>query len=88
MFAAAKALIISKTDLLPYVDFSMTNAIANARRINPDLPVFELSARSREGLSGWYDWLRSEAAAARLSCEPAEGCQKSDNVLRPAAIPA
>jgi len=50
--------LINKIDLLPYTDFSMESAKANARQINPQLEIIELSCRTDEGLSRWLDWLR------------------------------
>jgi len=59
MFRVSTALVITKLDLLPYVDFDLDKAIGYARKINPDIKVFTLSIKSEEGLSGWYDYLRS-----------------------------
>jgi hydrogenase nickel incorporation protein HypB len=58
LFHLAKAMLINKTDLLPYVDFDLEKAKQLARRLNPDLPVFEISCRRGDGLQLWYDWLR------------------------------
>ena len=57
MFAAAKLMIINKTDLLPYVDFDVARCIEYARRINPDIQVLQLSATRRGGMQAWLDWL-------------------------------
>jgi len=62
MFAAASLMILSKIDLLPHVDFSVERALAHAREVNPAIEMLTLSARTGEGLEGWYDWLRREAA--------------------------
>ena len=40
-------------------------AVANARRVNPEITVIQLSARTGEGLETWYGWLRREAVKAR-----------------------
>ncbi len=64
MFSAAKVVIINKTDLLPHLDFSLEDAIENVRHVNPDATIFQLSARSGEGLEAWYDWLRTQMASA------------------------
>jgi hydrogenase nickel incorporation protein HypB len=50
MFAAADVIVLNKTDLLPYVDFDVGIAIENARRINQDIKVLQVSARSGDGL--------------------------------------
>lgn len=57
MFYASKLMIINKIDLLPYVDFNAEKSIEYARRINPDIEVIQLSARSGEGLDSWVEWL-------------------------------
>jgi hydrogenase nickel incorporation protein HypB len=65
MFRAAEVIVLNKIDLLPYVEFDVERAVANAREVNPDITVLCVSARSGEGLDAWYDWLRRELAAAR-----------------------
>lgn len=60
MFRAAEVMILNKVDLLPHVDFDVPTAIENAREVNPEITVFQVSARSGEGLSDWYGWLRQE----------------------------
>lgn len=57
MFQAASLLLITKTDLLPYVDFSVERCIEFARRINPGIAVMQLSARSGDGMADWCQWL-------------------------------
>jgi len=63
MFAAADLLLLNKTDLLPHLDFDVEQCLEYARRINPDLGVLQLSARTGEGLTAWLDWLRAERRA-------------------------
>ena len=65
MFRASEIMILNKTDLLPHVDFDVARAIANAREVNPDIKVFQVSARSGDGLEGWYGWLRNEISKSR-----------------------
>lgn len=65
MFRAAELMILNKIDLLPHVDFDVSRAIANAREVNPDIAILQVSARSGEGLETWYDWLRREAGQTR-----------------------
>ncbi len=57
IFAASDLVLINKTDLLPYVDFDMDAAIANARRVKPGIKVLPVSARTGEGLDAWIAWL-------------------------------
>lgn len=63
MFRASSLMIISKIDLLPYVDFDLDACIAFARRINPDIEVLQLSATRGEGLPHWYAWLRGQLSS-------------------------
>ncbi len=65
MFGAASIMILNKIDLLPYVDFDVARAIANAKQINPDIVVLRLSGRTGEGFEAWYEWLRKEVDALR-----------------------
>jgi hydrogenase nickel incorporation protein HypB len=65
MFRAAAVLILNKVDLLPYVDFDVARATANALSVNPKVKILQLSARTGEGLEAWYSWLRHESSLAR-----------------------
>ncbi len=65
MFGAASIMILNKIDLLPYVEFDVARAIANAKQINPDIVVLRLSGRTGEGFEAWYEWLRREVDALR-----------------------
>jgi hydrogenase nickel incorporation protein HypB len=67
MFRAAEIMVLNKTDLLPHVDFDVERAIENARAVNPDIAVLQVSARTGEGLEAWYGWLREHRAAARAA---------------------
>jgi len=65
IFQAATLVLFSKVDVVPYLDFSLERAIANVERINPHAKILQISARSGTGMSGWYDWIRHQSAAAR-----------------------
>lgn len=65
LFHLARAMLLNKTDLLPYVDFDMARAENAARKLNADLAIFEVSCRTAAGLEGWYDWLRKMRAAKK-----------------------
>lgn len=57
MFAASRLMIINKIDLLPYVDFDVEQCIENAKKVNPEIQILKLSARSGEGMEAWTSWL-------------------------------
>ncbi len=63
MFHISAATLLNKIDLLPYVDFNLENASRHARTLNADISLFPVSARSGEGMTAWYDWLRARRAA-------------------------
>lgn len=65
LFNLAKALVLNKTDLLPYVDFDLARARNFATKLNKELDIFEVSCSKRDGLEGWYNWLRSMRAAKK-----------------------
>ena len=49
----------NKTDLLPHIDFDVEMCKEFARRVNPNITIFEVSARSGEGMDAWYQWLKA-----------------------------
>jgi len=63
MFRAAEIVIITKSDLLPHVDFSIDRCLANVRAVNRSIRSFVLSAVTGDGTGAWYDWLSAEQSA-------------------------
>jgi hydrogenase nickel incorporation protein HypB len=68
MFAASSLMVVTKTDLLPHLDFDVDRLIDNARRINPTIGVLKLSAKSGDGMDRWMHWLET-ARALRLATD-------------------
>jgi hydrogenase nickel incorporation protein HypB len=56
-FHHADLVILTKTDLLPYVPFQLELARENARRIQPGVEILELSCTTGDGLDRWYAWM-------------------------------
>lgn len=69
MFHRAKAMVVTKADLLPYVDFDVGHAVRSARALNLDLEVFRLSARTGEGVGPWVDWLESRIRRVKAGAQ-------------------
>jgi hydrogenase nickel incorporation protein HypB len=67
MFKRASHVIMTKTDLLAHVPFDLHHAIANARRVNPELSFLEISALRSWGLREWFDFLRFTVAQEPVS---------------------
>ncbi len=61
MFSIVDAMIINKIDCAELFDFDMEKVEAYARKLNPDIAVFSLSAKTGEGFDAWTDWLRARA---------------------------
>ena len=59
MFQVADAAVLNKIDLLPYLDFDAALVVENMGKVHPGMPVFELSAKTREGFEPWISWLRT-----------------------------
>jgi hydrogenase nickel incorporation protein HypB len=57
MYRGVDALVINKTDLLPYVEFNMDYFREGVEALNPGRVTFPLSCQSGEGVEGWIDWL-------------------------------
>ena len=61
IFAKSKALLINKIDLLAggHVDFNLEKVKADARKLNKDIKIFPISAKTGEGMDDWYEWLQN-----------------------------
>lgn len=70
MFHNSTVMLLNKIDLLPYLDFDVEKCREYARRVSPGIIIFEVSARTGEGMKEWYAWLQGEKAnitARRMS---------------------
>lgn len=59
MFFSSNVCIINKIDLLPYLKFDIEKLKENAKKVNPNIQFFEVSATSGEGMEGWYEFLKA-----------------------------
>lgn len=62
MFEKSDALVISKIDALPYFDFDLDVCIERVKRLNPNIQIFPVSAKTKEGMQEWLNWLQQEVA--------------------------
>jgi len=58
MFRESSLLIINKIDLLPFTNFNMDEAKANALKMNPNLRIVEVSTTTGQGIEDWISWLK------------------------------
>ncbi|CAM2921556.1 hydrogenase expression/formation protein HypB [Legionella steigerwaltii] len=66
MFRCADLMLITKTDLLPYVNFDLDQCIEYARQIKPSIETQTLSTMNGDGLVDWYEWLRQKQRDTRV----------------------
>lgn len=57
LFSEAKAVLITKTDLLPYIPYDIDACENYIRQVNPSVPIFRLSTLNGVGMQEWLDWL-------------------------------
>lgn len=62
MFLTSELMLVSKADLLPYLPFSVDAVVKDARDINPDLEVLQISSTSGENIDRWCQWLLDKVA--------------------------
>ena len=63
IFQVCDVLIINKIDVLPYFDFDMDKVQEYARRRNPNIKIFPISAKTGEGVDAWCHWLKEQVRA-------------------------
>ena len=63
MFSICDVLLVNKIDVMPYFDFDLDKCREYALRINPNMKIFPICARTGEGVDAWADWLREQTKA-------------------------
>lgn len=71
MFLTSELLLVSKSDLLPYVPFSMEAVTKDAREVNPEIGVMGISSLKGDGLDEWCDWLVQKVEEKKKVMAPA-----------------
>jgi len=69
IFRSCDAVVFTKCDLLPYVDFDIERAIDNIRVLNAGVETFVVSSRDKTGLTEWNSWLSQKVGAKVASLE-------------------
>ena len=57
IFSKSEVMLINKIDLLHAVDFDIERAENDALKLNKNIKIFPVSAKTGEGMENWYDWL-------------------------------
>jgi len=61
-FTSSQTFVITKTDLLPYFDFPVEEAVGDALKLNPHLRTMDLSSTTGTGMEKWLNYLRELVA--------------------------
>ena len=67
IFLKSELLVLTKTDLLPYVPFDIAAAEANARRVHPDMEILRVSCTKNDGLEDWLMWVEERKRESRIA---------------------
>jgi len=62
MFRKADLVLVTKTDLLPYLDLPLDRLLDALSRVMPVPVVLQVSSRSGDGMGAWFSWLEGRLA--------------------------
>lgn len=65
MFHESDAVLLNKTDLIPYAGVSLDELQRNVREVSPATTIFPLSCRTGEGIEAWVAWLKAQIKTRR-----------------------
>jgi len=65
LFREASAVVLTKVDLLPYLGFRLEACHAHLRQVAGERPVFEVSARTGEGVDAFTRWVLDQCPSSR-----------------------
>ena len=66
IFQVCDAMIVNKIDVMPYFDFDLEKVTEFARRRNPNIRIFPISAKTGEGMDALADWIRERTRSWNL----------------------
>ena len=58
LFTSSQIVVLTKTDLIPHLDWDIASCRQNIRKVHPGIFIFELSAKTGEGMETWIDYLK------------------------------
>jgi hydrogenase nickel incorporation protein HypB len=67
MFHSADVVLVTKTDMASAADFDRELALKNIRQASPHAKIFEVSARTGDGMKAWCDFLTAQHSAVKKS---------------------
>ncbi|MCB2285911.1 hydrogenase nickel incorporation protein HypB [Clostridium algidicarnis] len=60
MFSIVDVLLINKIDAIDYFDFDLKAVKTRVKKLNPNIKIIPISAKTGEGIEEWAQWLRTE----------------------------
>ncbi len=60
IFGKVDVLIVNKIDAIEHFDFRMDLLEERVRKLNKDIIIFPISAKTGEGVEKWINWIREE----------------------------
>jgi hydrogenase nickel incorporation protein HypB len=60
LFREARAVLLNKTDLISYTNFSLENFKKDLQMINAAQPLMEISCTRGDGMQEWYEWVSKQ----------------------------
>ena len=60
MFTICDVLLVNKIDVMEYFDFDLKACEERAKKLNPNIKVIPISAKTGEGIEEWAQWLREQ----------------------------
>jgi hydrogenase nickel incorporation protein HypB len=70
MFATSDLMLLTKSDLLPHLEFDVGACMAAALRVNPLIQILMVSARTGEGLVAFFAWIEGRASVLAGASAP------------------
>ena len=60
MFSIVDVLLVNKIDAADYFEFDLEAVKERVKKLNPNIKVIPISAKTGEGIKEWVDWIRTE----------------------------
>ena len=66
VFQVSDAVILNKADTMPVFDFEEEAFNTSVRQLNPQAPIFKMSATKGDGVGEWAEWLADKIRAVQV----------------------
>lgn len=66
MFKVVDVVLVNKIDAMEYFDFDLDLFRDFVHKINPEIEIIPMSAKTGEGIEPWVDWIRKQVAKQKV----------------------